>query len=90
MSTMSTAAPSEAPDKSASRQRVSASAGRALLCLARLTVVLDVSIVNVALPLIPHALGFNQNAYQRQGADVRWVLVLARQRFSRPAQQIGG
>jgi hypothetical protein len=41
-------------------------------------VVFDVSIVNVALPSIPHALSFNQaalqsviNAYQRLRADVR-------------------
>jgi hypothetical protein len=43
-------------------------------------VVLDVSIVNVAVPSIPHALGFNQtalqrviNAYQGLRADVRRV-----------------
>jgi len=80
MSTTSTAAPSEAPDISASRQRVSSSAGLALLCLAQFMVVLDVSIVNVALPSIPHALGFNQtalqwviNAHRRLCADVRRV-----------------
>jgi len=48
--------------------------------LAQFMVVLDVSIVNVALPSIPHALSFNQaalqsviNAYQRLRADVRRV-----------------
>jgi hypothetical protein len=60
-------------------------------------VVLDVSIVNAALPSIPHALGFNRtalqwviNAHQRLRADVREFLLLAGQRSSRPAQQIGG
>ena len=80
MSTTSTAAPSEAPDISASRQRVSSSAGLALLCLAQFMVMLDVSIVNVALPSITHALGCNHaalqwviNGYQRLRADVRRV-----------------
>ena len=80
MSTTSTAAPSEAPDISASRQRVGPTAGLALRCLAQFMVVLDVSIVNVAVPSIPHALGFNQtalqrviNAYQGLRADVRRV-----------------
>jgi hypothetical protein len=48
-------------------------------------VVLDVSMVNVALPSIPHALGFNQtvlqlviNAHQRLRADVRRVSVARR------------
>ena len=80
MSTTSTAAPSEAPDISASHQRVSSSAGLGLLCLARFMVALDASIVNVALPSIPHAPGFNQtasrwvvNTYQRLRADARRV-----------------
>jgi hypothetical protein len=80
MSETSTAAPSEAPDISASREFVSSSAGLALLCLAQFMVVLDVSIVNVALRSIPHALGFNQtalqwviNAHQRLRVDVRRV-----------------
>jgi hypothetical protein len=80
MNTTSTAAPSEAPDITASRQYANSSAGLALLCLAQFMVVLDVSIVNVALPSLPHALGFNQtalqwviNADQRLRAEVRRV-----------------
>ena len=80
MSTTITAAGSEAPDITASRQRVGSPAGLALLCPAQLMVVFDVSIVNVALPSIPHALSFNQtasrwvvNTYQRLRADARRV-----------------
>ena len=49
---------------SASPARAGATAVLALLCLAQFMVVLDVSIVNVALPSIRHALGFSQTALQ--------------------------
>jgi hypothetical protein len=50
-------------------------------------VVFDVSIANLAVPSIPHALGFSQtalqrviNAYQRLRADVRRVSAARRTR----------
>ena len=64
MSTASAASASRARDGSASRPQVGWTAVLALLCLAQFMVVLDVSIVNVALPSIRHALGFSQTALQ--------------------------
>jgi MFS family permease len=49
---------------SAARSRVRPSAVLVLLCVAQFMVVLDVSIVNVALPSIRHALGFSTTALQ--------------------------
>jgi len=48
----------------ACRPRGASTAVLALLCLAQFMVVLDVSIVNVALPSIRHALGFSQTSLQ--------------------------
>jgi len=64
MSTTSTATASRTREVSSSHTRAASTAVLALLCLAQFMVVLDVSIVNVALPSIRHALGFSQTALQ--------------------------
>jgi EmrB/QacA subfamily drug resistance transporter len=57
-------AASRTREGSSSHTRTASTAVLALLCLAQFMVVLDVSIVNVALPSIRHALGFSQTALQ--------------------------
>ena len=52
---------------SATRGRLGSTSALTLLCVAQFMVVLDVSIVNVALPSIRHALGFSQT-------DLQWVV----------------
>ena len=64
MSTTSTATPPASTETSARRARAGPTAVLILLCVAQFMVVLDVSIVNVALPSIRHALGFSQSALQ--------------------------
>ncbi len=64
MSTTTTASASRTREVPSSRTRGGATAVLTLLCVAQFMVVLDVSIVNVALPSIRHALGFSQTALQ--------------------------
>ena len=64
MSTTMTASASPTREVPSSRTRGGATAVLTLLCVAQFMVVLDVSIVNVALPSIRHALGFSQTALQ--------------------------
>jgi len=59
--------PADAPGRAADRPHSSDTVILVVVCLAQFMVVLDVSIVNVALPAIQHSLGF-------RAVDLQWVV----------------